>query len=127
MTAWLSQPLLDLDLFKSVHDPPTFEQRVLLSYQRAKAVAHCYSKPPTCSELDSTTERFAVELDLDDVSNLTPKFWDLHSDPIFASDGAAATLLSIHYNLFLGTLAPYCSKHPELERLVKDALSLNIM
>ncbi|KAJ7748804.1 acyl-CoA oxidase [Mycena maculata] len=42
-------------------------------------------------------------LTLDDIVNLSPKFWDMHIDPIICTDGAATTLLTIQYNLVAGT------------------------
>ena len=39
---------------------------------------------------------------MEDVLFLSPKFWDLHTDPIACIDGAT-TLLTIHYNRCAGT------------------------
>jgi acyl-CoA oxidase len=64
---------------------------------------------------------------LEDVAEFRQKFWDIHTDPIAVTDGAAPCLLTIHYNLFLGTVAPYANKSPEMRRMVDEALKFNVM
>jgi acyl-CoA oxidase len=66
-------------------------------------------------------------LSLEDIMELKDKFWELHTDPIGSIDGAASTLLSIHYNLFIGTLGPYADKHPAIKNLTKEALAFRIV
>ncbi|KAH9942406.1 acyl-CoA dehydrogenase NM domain-like protein [Epithele typhae] len=78
--------------------------RALLSYEKARAIGLSY------------------RMTLDDVHNLTPKFWDMHSDPATAMDPAATTLLTIQYNLCAGTIALYSKHRPELVSLVDDLL-----
>ncbi|KAF8992117.1 acyl-CoA dehydrogenase NM domain-like protein [Cyathus striatus] len=83
--------------------------RGALSYRRAKAIA------------------LAHELDISDIRDLTPKFWDLNADPITAFDGAATTLLSIQYNLVLGTLSMYLSEREDLRSIVDDLLKYRLI
>ncbi|KAI0819347.1 hypothetical protein BC628DRAFT_1423904 [Trametes gibbosa] len=78
--------------------------RALLSYEKAKAVGLSYN------------------LSIDDLLSLSPKFWQLHNDPITVMDFGATTLLSIQYNLCAGTIARYVSRRPELISLVDDLL-----
>lgn len=59
---------------------------------------------------------------MDDIVSLTPKFWQMHNDPIVLLDGAAITLLTIQYNLCAGTIARYARRRPELVPLVEDLL-----
>ena len=59
---------------------------------------------------------------IDDVLSLSPKFWQLHNDPICLLDGAAFTLLTIQFNLCAGTIARYARRRPELSPLVEDFL-----
>ena len=54
---------------------------------------------------------------------LTEKFWDCHADPILVHDGAATTLLTIHINLVIGTLARYVRGRRDLWPLIDDLLS----
>jgi acyl-CoA oxidase len=55
------------------------------------------------------------------------KFWDLHLSPVMAYDGAATTLLTIQYNLVIGTLAPYAAKQPYLASLMYDLLKFRTL
>ena len=65
-------------------------------------------------------------LTAEDVLFLSPKFWDLHTDPIASIDGAAATLLTIQYNLCAGTLVTYCSEQPGLAPLLQRVLDFEV-
>jgi len=64
----------------------------------------------------------AHNLTANDLATLTPKFWDLHTDPITCLDGAATTLLTIQYNLCAGTITQYMKGRPELAAIVDDLL-----
>ncbi|KAF8981706.1 hypothetical protein BDQ17DRAFT_1549424 [Cyathus striatus] len=98
-----SAKLLDTPLFKisttEFVDPASL---TVLSYRRAKAIA------------------LAHKLDISDIRDLTSKFWDLQADPILAFDGAAITLLTIQYNLILGTLSMYLSERSDLQSIVDN-------
>ncbi|RPD78499.1 acyl-CoA dehydrogenase NM domain-like protein [Lentinus tigrinus ALCF2SS1-7] len=78
--------------------------RALLSYEKAKQIGLSY------------------DMTIDDVLSLSPKFWQLHNDPVSLLDGAAFTLLAIQFNLCAGTVARYTRRRPELIPLVKDFL-----
>lgn len=65
-------------------------------------------------------------LTLNDILYITPKFWSLHREPLTASDAGAYTLLSIQFNLFVGTLAPFALKRPELRPILQSALDFDI-
>jgi hypothetical protein len=41
-------------------------------------------------------------------------------------DGAAATLLTIQFNLVAGTLVPFAMKRPELRPLLKKVLDFDV-
>ncbi|KAF4534702.1 Acyl- oxidase protein [Lasiodiplodia theobromae] len=64
-------------------------------------------------------------LSIHDIKNLTPRFWSFHTSRIHVQTCAASTLLSIHWNLCIGTLAHYTSSnrrpdlHPLLARLLR--------
>lgn len=60
---------------------------------------------------------------MDDVLTLSPKFWELHQDPLMALDGAAMTLTTIQVNLTTGTIARHAVHRPELVSLVEDLLA----
>lgn len=63
---------------------------------------------------------------LEDVLKLTPKFWKLHADPLLVLDGGALTMLSIQYNLFVGTVAPFALSRPELQPVLQQAMNFDI-
>lgn len=67
-----------------------------------------------------------VGLTLEDVLYITPNFWRLHLEPMAAFDAGAFTLLSIQCNLFVGTLAPFALKRPELQPILQSALNFDI-
>ena len=62
-------------------------------------------------------------LTVKDVQELSPKFWDMHSDPIAWNDGATMTILTIHINLAVGTISSYLKERPDLQPLVDDLLA----
>ncbi|KAJ7267765.1 acyl-CoA dehydrogenase NM domain-like protein [Mycena rebaudengoi] len=83
-----------------------WRKRIALSYDRAKAIAALYN------------------LTEDDVLNVTPKYWEFHTDPINAMDGGAGTLLTIHYNLCVGTIAMFpAGKQKVLQQLLSFEIS----
>ncbi|KAF9250582.1 hypothetical protein LCP9604111_3484 [Penicillium roqueforti] len=96
------------ELFKPAPRSLSLEKSTRLSYQRAKAFANAYG------------------LTLKDVLYITPKFWKLHREPLLTLDGGAFTLLSIQCNLFVGTLAPFALKRPELQRILQSALDFDL-
>ncbi|KAJ7164503.1 acyl-CoA dehydrogenase NM domain-like protein [Mycena filopes] len=81
-----SLSLLETDLFKSSTHSLSTEAKVQLSIEKARRIVAVY------------------RLELDDIADLSPKFWALHSDPILGDDAAATTLLTIQFNLVIGTI-----------------------
>ena len=63
---------------------------------------------------------------MEDVLFLSPKFWELHTDPIASIDGAAATLVTLQYNLCAGTLATYLPEQPTLAPLLQRVLDFEV-
>lgn len=63
---------------------------------------------------------------MEDIVTLGPKFWKLQTDLISAVDGGALTLISIQYNLFVGTVAPFAAKRPDLHWILQRALEFEI-
>ncbi|KAF5319139.1 hypothetical protein D9619_008532 [Psilocybe cf. subviscida] len=83
----------------------SIEERVELSYKRAQSVVQHY------------------QLTAVDVLHLTERYWRFHSDPILILDASVATLLTIHYNLCLGTIATYLAKRPDLQPIVQKLVT----
>ncbi|KAJ7611300.1 acyl-CoA dehydrogenase NM domain-like protein [Roridomyces roridus] len=100
LTALASTPLFQVD-------PAIlpWKDRIRISYERAKAISRLY------------------DLDMNDVLTVSPKYWAFQRDPIHAMDGAAGTLLTIHYNLCLGTISMFPEGKAEL---VKKLLAFEI-
>lgn len=106
--------------------------RAHLSYEKAKAIGLSYgaSTLPCRIGVRTLLNRrigirsllLVIDMSVDDVLSLTPKFWQLHSDPAVLLDGGAITLLTIQYNLCAGTIARYTGRRPELIPLVEDLL-----
>ncbi|KAF7360802.1 Acyl-CoA dehydrogenase NM domain-like protein [Mycena venus] len=90
------------DLFRNYVDPKNRAGED--GYLRAEAIARVHG------------------LTLDDIMSLSPKFWDMHTDPIICLDGAATTLLTIQYNLAAGTLGAFVSERDDILALVKDII-----
>ncbi|CEJ55040.1 hypothetical protein PMG11_01318 [Penicillium brasilianum] len=106
-------PSLTLELARSPLMQPaplslTLEERTRLTYQRARALARAHN------------------LTLKDVVEMTPAFWKLHMDMLTAMDGGAINLVSVQYNLFVGTVAPFAATHPELPAIIEKALRVDI-
>lgn len=98
------------DLFEKRSELLNRNARVVLSYERAKAIG------------------LAHGITLHDTLHLTQKFWDMHTDPIMVLDGAASTLLTIQYNLVAGTLAQYAATtRPDLISVVEDILRWDVI
>ncbi|KAF7587803.1 hypothetical protein BBP40_006684 [Aspergillus hancockii] len=100
--------LAQLPLFKRVERSLSLEERTRITYDRAKVICDAY------------------DLTVDDILYLSPKFWRLQTDSIAAVDGGALTLISIQYNLFVGTVAPYAATRPELQPILQRAMKFEV-
>lgn len=92
-----------------------------LSEELMVRVSGCRIRVTNCLRLF-----FITALTMEDVLFLSPKFWDLHTDPIASIDGSAATLLTIQYNLCAGTLATYLPEQPSLAPLLQRVLDFEV-
>jgi hypothetical protein len=117
-----------LDLLNS----PLFARRQLTpvesaqrSYERAKAIGLAHSTLSYVVLYLMLTRR-STELSIADVAQLSDKYWDMHRDYMLLADGAAATLLTIQYNLVAGTLTQYLAERRDLEPLLQDILSWKV-
>ncbi|KAJ7121122.1 acyl-CoA dehydrogenase NM domain-like protein [Mycena epipterygia] len=100
-----SLELSSTSLFQAKSESLPWHERIALSYERAKAIAALY------------------ELTADDVLNVSPNYWEFHTDPILMMDGAVATLLTIHYNLCIGTIAMFPAGK---QHILKQLLSFEV-
>ncbi|KIJ43421.1 hypothetical protein M422DRAFT_170001 [Sphaerobolus stellatus SS14] len=75
----------------------------------------------------SLIEQLEAGMNIGDVLKPTPALWILHIDPILLRDGVATTLLTIQYNLFLGTLAKFIRQTEDLSQLTEDLLTFKTL
>ncbi|KAF7298324.1 Acyl-CoA dehydrogenase NM domain-like protein [Mycena kentingensis (nom. inval.)] len=104
------QPPVDLELFKdpAAHRACSTAQRIHLSIQKCQKIAGIYA------------------LSLADIELLSTKFWDFHRHPVVCADGGATTLLSIQFNLVIGTILDCVGHRPDLDHLFEDLLAYRI-
>nr|GAT53699.1 predicted protein [Mycena chlorophos] len=100
--------LAQTPLFQLNTDALPHEERISLGYTRARLVAQAYN---------FTTE---------DIRTLSPKFWAMHTDPIWAIDGSAAVLCTLQLNLVAGTLAMFSRKRPDVQAVLDRMLTFEI-
>ena len=70
--------------------------------------------------------KYIEGLTVDDILDLTPKFWAMHKNPIILSDIGAHAMLSIQHNLVAGTIAPFVYDHPELQKTLHKVMSFQV-
>ncbi|TQV95615.1 hypothetical protein V2A60_000799 [Cordyceps javanica] len=76
--------------------------RIALSYERARSAAK------------------HIGMTVQDIVTLSPKFWDYHRNFIGTADSAVVTILTIHWNLCIGTIASYAAGRPDLEPVLNE-------
>ncbi|KAI0896099.1 hypothetical protein F4806DRAFT_502441 [Annulohypoxylon nitens] len=76
------------------------EARIKLAYERARSLLN------------------AVGMTIEDIRSLKPKFWDFHRHA-FTPDSGAWTILTIHWNLCMGTISSFLSERPDLLPLLQ--------
>jgi alkylation response protein AidB-like acyl-CoA dehydrogenase len=101
----LGQDLLDIRDDHLVFPDPA---QVRLCYQRARMI---------CRQSGMT---------LDDIVELRPKFWDFHRHLIATRDTAATTILTIHWNLCIGTIGRYARHRKDLTPLLDQLLNFDV-
>ncbi|KAJ7246589.1 acyl-CoA dehydrogenase NM domain-like protein [Mycena haematopus] len=106
---WPTQALLEKPLFRPLPANASIDERIRRSYARARDIIQTY------------------QLTNDDILSTSPNFWRMHTDPIWTLDGAAGTLVTIHLNLFVGTIAKYAHSRPDLEAILQAALQFKLV
>ncbi|KAF9769306.1 hypothetical protein IL306_013290 [Fusarium sp. DS 682] len=82
-------------------DMPMYD-KIRLSYTRAAALAK------------------QVNMTVEDIMEPSPKFWEYHTNYITTADTAVTTILTIHWNLCMGTIASYPNPHPALTSVLSE-------
>ncbi|KAI1741688.1 hypothetical protein F4680DRAFT_57976 [Xylaria scruposa] len=76
------------------------EARIRLAYKRARSLIN------------------AVGMTIEDIRSLKPKFWDFHRHA-FTLDSGAWTILTIHWNLCMGTISSFLPERSDLLPLLQ--------
>jgi hypothetical protein len=112
-------------LFQLRSEGLPMHERATLAYKRAKAIAQAYGSV--------RLHIFCVYayivptgLTARDLLQLSPRFWQLHTDPIWAVDGAAGTLCTLQYNCCAGTIAMHATGRSDLLSVLDKVLSFEI-
>ncbi|KAG7439684.1 uncharacterized protein BT62DRAFT_1013654 [Guyanagaster necrorhizus] len=97
--------LATTSLWQILPENMSLEERIELTYARCKSVVQHFN------------------LTANDILNVTPRYWAFLNDPLMVTDVSVATLLNIHFNLYVGTLAMYLDRRPDLKETIDRLLS----
>ena len=95
-------------------------ERVALSYHRAKLVVQTYGA--SSEPVIVIYPHAPLALSASDVEHCSAKYWSMMTDPILALDAAMVTILLCHVGLTIGTLSRHLHRRPDLEPLVNRLL-----
>ncbi|KAF7314963.1 Acyl-CoA dehydrogenase NM domain-like protein [Mycena indigotica] len=104
----MTDALLDSPLYKVGEHSLKPEERVQITVRKAQKLAEAYG------------------LSLEDISSLSPKFWAFHTDPIVCDNPATIVMMSIQYNLVLGTILEHVGQRADLRSLLADLLAYRV-
>ncbi|RBR26100.1 uncharacterized protein FIESC28_01128 [Fusarium coffeatum] len=77
-------------------------QKIQISYARAKSLAK------------------QVGMTVEDILGPSPKFWGFHLNYMVTADTAVYVILTIHWNLCIGTIASYPDAHPTVKSILQE-------
>lgn len=115
-----TDPLLQTDVRATL----SYDERISLSYKRARHILNAHSKLVQDVFLVVNINA-STGLTVWDVLSYGPKFWDMHLDMNLPNDGGAFTILTVNVNLAAGTIARFLDTRPDLEPLVESMLRLD--
>ncbi|TCD59765.1 hypothetical protein EIP91_011521, partial [Steccherinum ochraceum] len=106
---WILEDIMNNKLYEHPlwtirHELLSPEDRIRVSYERAKVVIQTWNLTP------------------EEIHTCSTRFWRHQQDPVFAIDPALANIVTCSLNLFVGTLYPLLSGRPYLKPLVEQAL-----
>ncbi|KAF4456616.1 Acyl-CoA dehydrogenase/oxidase [Fusarium austroafricanum] len=84
-----------------------------------------YEDMPTCDKIRISYARAVtlaqqVKMTVQDIMGPSPKFWDYHLKYITTADSAVTTILTIHWNLCMGTIASFPNGHHSLASVLSE-------
>ncbi|KAJ3509212.1 hypothetical protein NLJ89_g5345 [Agrocybe chaxingu] len=100
----MNNQLYSHPLFKAKTELLPTDERVAITYQRARLVMQTY------------------RLTAQDVQFCSARFWAMMTDPICSLDIAMFTILAAHVGLTIGTLSRHLKNRPDLKPLVQRLL-----
>lgn len=127
---WPSQPLLSSDIYAagpSHTGPHTRFLEADRGYLRAEAIGRAYGMSMSVTLLFHVAHEPATGITVEDVATLSHKLWEMHKDPILALDASALTIMTIHYNLSMGTIASFLPSRPDLRPLLDSMIQFKTM
>lgn len=71
--------------------------------------------------------RLIEDLTAEDILHVTSKYLELHTDPILLMDSSVPVLLTIHCNLYMGTLAMFAPGKPNVQAALDKALRFELL
>lgn len=105
----------------------TREEAFEISYQRAQVLSKHYGENGYRAKLSNKGHTdFCKGLTINDIVDLTPRFFDIHRDDIIPRDTGLHALLSIQYNLVAGTLAPYAKDSRQVQELLEKIIHFEV-
>lgn len=109
---WPTESLLNTALWQTPHSSSLKTGEI--SYLRAESISKAYGECIIAFIIIRPCLNRCTGLGLKDIATLSPKLWEVHRDPIVCIDGSALTLLTIQYNLCLGTISKYLPRRKDL-------------
>ena len=68
-----------------------------------------------------------ADLTAEDILHVSARYLEFHTDPILLIDGSVPLLLTIHCNLYTGTLAMFASGRSDVQAALDKALRFEIL
>lgn len=118
--------LAETALFRLHPEGLPIADRIQVTYERAKAIGRAYGASEILRNLYAPTHDVVPALTAHDLLTLSPKFWQLHTDPIWSMDGAAGTLNTLQYNCCAGTLAMFTKGRPDVVQVLQQVLDFSV-
>lgn len=66
-------------------------------------------------------------LTAEDILHVSSKYLEFHTDPILLMDSSVPVLLTIHCNLYMGTLAMFAPGKPNVQAALDKALRFELL
>lgn len=68
-----------------------------------------------------------ADLRAEDILHVSARYLEFHTDPILLMDSSVTVLLTIHCNLYAGTLAMFAPGRPDVQAALDKALRFEML